>query len=242
MNKIKSHILIPAVIILLLGFFGFYVFFKKDITETVMGNDSQSEEGFTFFRVGPHSRFSGNLRDELRKTLGSDAIETRTTINLEIHFPGFIRQHFPQIHQFNQKLNENANQRIEHNTTRLTYRYIPDRIKAFNYVELLFSNYSQLPLYCKIRGKDEVSDILDVLTSKYGEPEKIDWGRPEEFSLYWEYQGDVLIFSNVLDKAGNHEFQIMIYYVGNLEDLIIKEAQEKAAQEKEARNALKRVF
>ncbi len=243
MKKINTEFLIAGLIVLFIFvFLIFYGIFKKDDSEFTRGNDLNPEDSFTFFGVGPNTTYSGNLRDDLRRVLGSDSIATWTTINLEIISPGFIQNHFPQIHQLNLRLNQNATRRIEHNTTRLTYRYVPDRITAFNYVELLFSNYSQKPLYCKIRAKDEASNILEMLKTKHGEPEKIDWGRPEEYSLFWKSHGDLLVFSKTLDKIGNPTFRIMTYYVSNIEELIEQEEKERRTQEKDAKNALRRVF
>lgn len=243
MKKINTESLIAGLVILfIIIFLIFSGIFKKDDSEIIRGNDLNPEDAFTFFGVGPNTTYSGKLREDLRKVLGSDAIATWTTINLEIISPDFIQKHFPQIHQLNLKLNENATRRIEHNTTRLNYRYIPDRITAFNYVELLFSNYSQKPLYCKIHAKDEASDILEMLKTMHGEPKKIDWGKPEEYSLFWKSHGDVMVFSKTLDKIGNPTFRIMTYYVNNIEKLIKQEEMETKTQEKEAKDALKRVF
>ncbi len=243
MSKVHIYVLAAAGIILFItGFLVFHVVFKDDEFENISSSDANSESSFTFFGVGANTRYNEDLRGELRKSLGSDAIETRTTIRLEILYAGFIRQYFPEIYRLNQKLNENTRQRIEHNTTRLTYRYLPGRIKAFDYVELLFSNYSQKPLYCKIRIKNDASSVLEVLKSRYEEPEKIDWGKSEEFSLFWRKEGDLMVFSKALDKIGNPEFQIMIYYAGNIEQLIEEEKKQKEIQERRARDAIRKVF
>ncbi len=219
-----------------------YVLFRQEIPTSGQGGDINPENAFTFFGVGPHTEINRNLREELKNTLGSDAIETRTTINLEILYSGFILDYLPDIHQLNKKLNENARQRIEHDTIKITFRYIPDKIKSFNYVELLFSNHSRKPLYSKIRAKDDGIEILEVLKSRYGESEKIVWGGPEEWAFIWKSHGDILVFSNKPDKFGNPQYHLMIYYVANIEDLIEKETKEKLLQEEEAKKQLKRAF
>jgi len=243
MNKTnKSLLIIAGIILSILLLSSTYVLFREEIPYSGDGKDLNPEDAFTFFGVGPKTEITRSLRDELRNTLGSDAIETRTTINLEILYPGFIQEYFPHIHQLNKKLNENARQRIEHNTIKVTFRYIPDKIKSFNYVEFLFSNYSRKPLYGKIRTKNDGIEILELLKARYGDPEKIDWGKSEEWSFFWRSHGDILIFSKKPDKFGNPEYFIMIYYVDNIEDLIEKEDQEKRLQEEEATKQLKRAF
>jgi len=243
MNKTNTKLLIIAGIILsIILLSSTYVLFREEIPNSGNGTDLNPEDSFTFFGVGPNSEINRSLRDELRNTLGSDSIETRTTINLEILYPGFIREYFPHIQQLNKKLNEHARQRIEHNTIKITFRYIPEKIKSFNYVELLFSNYSRKPLYGKIRAKNDGMEILDLLKTRYGDPEKIDWGKPEEWSFLWKRHGDILIFSKKPDKFGNPEYFIMIYYIGNIEDLIEKEEQENRLREEDVKKQLKRAF
>jgi hypothetical protein len=238
----KRLLIIAGIIFSMLLLSATYVLFREEIPNSGSGSNLNPEDAFTFFGVGPNTEINRNLRDELKNTLGSDAIETRTTINLEILYPGFIQEYFPHIHRLNRKLNENVRQRIEHNTIKITFRYIPDKIKSFNYVELLFSNYSRNPLYSKIRAKNDGIEILELLKTRYGDPEKIDWGTPEQWSFFWKNHGDILIFSNKPDKFGNPEYFIMTYYVSNIEDFIEKEQQEKKIQEEEAKKKLKNIF
>jgi hypothetical protein len=243
MNKIDTKLLLIAGLIFsILVISVTLVLLREDIPNAGKGDALNPEDAFSFFGVGPNTEINRSLRDDLRNTLGSAAIETRTTINLEILYPGFIREYFPHIHQLNTKLNENVRQRVEHNTIKLTFRYIPEKIKAFNYVELLFSNFSRKPLYGKIRAKKDGLEIFELLKTRYGDPEKIDWGKPEEWSFFWQNHGDILIFSNKPDKFGNPEYFITIYYVSNIQDLIEKAEQEKKSDEDETKKQLKRAF
>jgi hypothetical protein len=243
MNKSNTKLLIIAGIIFFILFISVIsVLFRQEIPNSGKLNVLNPEDAFTFFGVGPNTKINKSLRDELRNRLGSDAIETKTTINLEILYPGFIQEYFQHIQQLHKKLNENPRQRSEHNTIKIMFRYIPDRLRPFNYVELLFSNYSQKPLYGKIRAKNDGTEILDLLKTRYGVPEKIDWGKPEEWSFFWKSHGDILIFSNKPDKFGNPEYFLTIYYVNNIEDFIEREEQEKKNQGDEAKKRLKRAF
>ena len=243
MNKTnKSLLIIAGIFLSILLLSSTYVLFREEIPNSGDGKDLNPEDAFTFFGVGPNTKINKSLRDELRNTLGSDAIETRTTINLEILYPGFIQEYFQHIHQLHKKLNENPRQRTEHNSIKIMFRYIPERIRPFNYVELLFSNYSQKPLYGKIRAKNDGIGILELLKTRHGQPEKIDWGSPEQWSFFWKSHGDILIFSNKPDKFGNPEYFITTYYVSNIEDLIEKQEQEERVEEEEAKKQLKRAF
>jgi ABC-type antimicrobial peptide transport system permease subunit len=121
-----------------------YVVFKDNLPETDENGDKPVS--FTFFDVGANTPLTESLRETLRDRLGSDAIETQTTVNLEILYKDFIREYLPEIYKLHRLLNGDAGQRIEYNTIKLRYRYIPRENYPFDYVEFLFSNYSQKPI------------------------------------------------------------------------------------------------
>ena len=173
-----------------------FMVFRGDKLETGSSANPKSTEGFTFFEVGPATEFTRDLGDKLGDKLGSGSVETWATINLEFHHAGWNAKHLPAIAQLNRKLNDAQGQRVEHNTVRLTYRYIPKETTPFDYAELQFSGYTGLPLYCLIKAKREGDEILSVLKTKYGDPKRIDWGKPGEYSYSWEKSGDFLVFSN----------------------------------------------
>ena len=208
----------------------FYAVFRNELPEEETGGDKP--KSFTFFDVGANTRLTESLRETLRARLGSDAIETWTTINLEILHKGFIKKYLPEINDLNSRLNGDAGQRIEHNTIKLRYRYIPRENYPFDYVELLFSGYSQKPLYCKIRAEEEGRDIVDVLEKKYGKPGRINGEDKKQFSLIWRYKGDLLVYANTPDRFGNPAYRIIIYYVDNIREMLQREnKKEKGADE-----------
>ncbi len=219
-----------------------FMVFKGDTLRTGSSANPESTDGFTFFEVGPGTEFTMGLKDELGDKLGSGSVETWSTINLEFHHGGFNEEHLPVVHQLNRKLNDARGQRVEHNTVRLVYRYIPEETTPFDYAELLFSGYTGLPLYCLVKAKRDGDEILSVLKTKYGEPKRTDWGKPGEYSDVWEKSGDYLVFSNTPDLLNNPAYQIVIYYVGNIRDLIGKEEREAQEAAKEKEDALKKAF
>ncbi|MEE9537105.1 MAG: hypothetical protein V3V51_06660, partial [Desulfobacterales bacterium] len=76
--------------------------------------------------------------------------------------------------------------------------------------------------------KDE-ANIIQTLKTKYGQPQLIDWKDKNGESMYWEKNNDLLIVSLVPDQFGNPEYQIRIYFVENIKELI---ATERAENEK----------
>jgi len=188
-------------------------------------------ESFTFFDVGRTTRFSDQLRDELEEKLGRDAIEHRDVLDLEINYQGFIKKYFPSLDDLNQQLNFPPRERVEHNTVKLMYRYALKRNVPFNYVELVFSDYTKTPIIFKIHFKKDEANIIDTLKKKYGNPKIIDWKENNGRSMYWEKNADYLIASLVPDQFGHHEYQINIYYVENLKQLIETERIENEKKE-----------
>jgi hypothetical protein len=186
-------------------------------------------DSFTFFDLGKQSALSKTVRNDLKQKLGRDAIEYRSIIDLDINFYGFLKRYFPSVYELNQNLNFPAGERIEHNTLKLMYRYARKKNIPFDYVELVFSNYSQQPLLFRINFQNDEANIIQTLKTKYGQPQLIDWKDKNGESMYWEKNNDLLIVSLVPDQFGNPEYQIRIYFVENIKELI---ATERAENEK----------
>jgi hypothetical protein len=199
-------------------------------------------EGFSFLNVGENTEFSDAVRDSLRKQLGPDAIEKRTPLDLSINFKGFIKRHLPSIYDLNQRLNSPVGERIEHNTIKLTYRYARKKRVPFEYVELVFSNYTKKPLVFHIKSKKEGAGIVDVITKKYGEAKTIDWEMEEGKSLFWTKNRSVLVISIKDDRFGDPEYYTTIYYVPSLENLLHREWQEAKRREEEIKKTGKTAF
>jgi hypothetical protein len=205
---------------------------EKEEPTTHQSAQSPSES-FTFFDLGRNSRFSESVRKNLNRQLGNDAIAKRSPLDLEINYYGFLKKHFPSLQALNLQLNPSTARRIEHNITKLMFRYARKKNLPFDYIELLFSNYSRLPLLFKINFKKDEANIVDTLKSKYGDPRLIDWKNKGGQSMYWEKNNDILIVSLVPDQFGNPEYQIRIFFVENIKALLAAENAEKVEQKRE---------
>jgi hypothetical protein len=213
---------------------------KREIYEP--GFETEEPEGITFFNLGENSEFSNDVRDKLKNRLGSDAVEKWNTLDLTINYAGFLQNFFPQLHEINEKLNSPLGERVEHNTIKLTYRYVRKRNVPFDYVELVFSNYTKRPLYFYIKSKQEESNIIDVITKKYGKAKTVHWVDKKGKSLYWESGRSILIISIHDDRYGNPEYHTTIYYVSNLEELLSRERQKSEHTEEEIKKTGKTAF
>ncbi|MGD9262521.1 MAG: hypothetical protein PVG44_18910 [Desulfobacterales bacterium] len=203
---------------------------------------TSSDESFTFFDIGRTTTLTKSVRKSLNTKLGRDAIEYRSIIDLKINYPGFLQQYFPEIHELNQQLNYPPGERIEHNTVKLMYRYAQKKNIPFDYVELVFSDYTQNPIVFRIHFKEDDSNIIETLKSKYGEPTSIDWNLENGQSIFWEKNQDYLIVSLVPDQFGQHEHQVVIYFAENLRTLIDTERAEKQKREEERAKSGEKAF
>ena len=143
--------------------------------ETATTSAAVMPESFTFFDLGINSRLDEKTREELGNELGRDAIERRSILDLEINYKRFLQTYFPQLNELNLDLNFPPRERVEHNTVKLMYRYALKKNVPFDYVELVFSNYTQAPLLFRINFRQDDAGILDTLKSKYGQPRVIIW-------------------------------------------------------------------
>jgi hypothetical protein len=189
---------------------------EKEATEKRAANPAP--ESFTFFELGSNSVLSKAVRKNLAARLGRDAIEHRSVLDLEINYPGFLKAHFPHLDQLNQKLNSPPRERIEHNTIKLMYRYAQNKNVPFDYVELIFSNYTQTPILFR------------------------EWEEATGTSFYWSKADDELIVSLVPDRFGDSEYQIVIFFTESLNQIIRTEAAEKEAREQQRAKSGKSAF
>ena len=199
-------------------------------------------DSFTFFDLGKNSKLSKSIRNDLRQRLGREAIEGRGIIDLEINFYGFLEQYFSSLNELNRQLNSPAGERIEHNIVKLMFRYARKKNLPFDHVELLFSNYSQLPLLFRINFKKDEANIVKTLKSKYGNPRPIDWKNKGGQSMYWDKDNDILIVSLVPDQFGNPEYQIRIFFVENIKAQLATESAEKEKQKSQRAKSGKTAF
>jgi hypothetical protein len=204
--------------------------------------DTAHLESFTFFELGTNTKLTDNIRKDLGKKLGRDAIERRSILDLNTNYPGFIKKYLPNINELNRKLNFPPGERVEHNTVKLMYRYAQRKNTPFDYVELVFSEYTKTPLLIKINFQIDETGIVETLKTKYGPPQVIDWKEENGKSMVWRKNMDVLLVSEVPDQFGRHEYQIVIYFVRNLNRLIEIEKNELQKREQQRAKSAERAF
>ena len=216
--------------------------FPRDTQEPRLPPADSHTEGFTFFNVGAGTVFTESMRKALNERLGSGVVETRGTIDLKAGGPDFLKTHNPEIHRFHAQLNDSAGARVEHHITRLTYRYALKKNTPFFYVELVFSNHSDHPLYFRIRAKKEGADIIDEIRKKYGKPEEIPRSEAEEPVLRWRQGDDVFLIFQNRDRFGDPEFLLMTYFKKNIQELINIEEKERMQAEEARKQSIQKAF
>ena len=199
-------------------------------------------ESFTFFEIGTNTKLAEDIRKELGEKLGRDAIERRSILDLDTNYPGFIKTYLPKIDELNRKLNFPPGERVEHDTVKLMYRYSQRKDAPFDYVELLFSENSKTPLLVRINFPVDDTGIVETLKTKYGPPQLIDWQEEQGKSMVWKKNRDVLLVSLVPDQFGHQTYQIVIYFVQNLEQLIEQEEKERIEKERQRTKSGKTAF
>jgi hypothetical protein len=199
-------------------------------------------EGFTFFDLGANSKYSHSIRQDLRQKLGSDAISQKNTMDLSVHYQGFLEEHFPALAELNRRLNWPPRQRVEHDTTKLVYRYARKQNTPFTYVELFFSDDSRKPLLFRITAGPGGAAIVDTILKKYGPPQEFEWGQREGRTLFWEKGRDVFAVSSFKSHLDDLEYLFCIYFVENLEEMLRAEEARRLAEEERIRKAGKSAF
>lgn len=238
----KKYLMLIASGILVLLAAGIILKFDNSEKEIRPPTASGPIRGFTFFELGATTRFTEDIRGSLEAQLGSDVMATNTIIDLSVNYKGFLKEFFPDIHRLNLKLNDASGARVEHNVIKLTYRYALRKNTPFYYVELVFSNYTKLPLYFLIKSKKEGAGIIDTFVTKYGAAKKIDWAGEKGSALYWKKNNDILLVSKLEDRFGFPEYHITMYFVDNIKQLISREDKIKKEREESKKKAGKTAF
>ncbi len=235
---VKLTLLVWAICLLIL----FFLSCSEKGESTDDQNVQSQPDSFTFFDLGANSRLSQQVRDDLDQRLGHAAVAHRGIMDLEINYDGFLKQYFSVLDELNRDLNFPPGERIEHNMVKLMYRYARKKNTPFDYVELVFSKYTQVPLLFRIDFKKDEANIVQTLKSKYGEPQLIDWKANDGQSMYWEQNNDFLIVSLVPDQFGEHEYQIRFFFVKNIEVLLETERAEKEKESGQRAKSGKKAF
>lgn len=198
-------------------------------------------DSFTFFDLGANTELSDEITKRLYGELGSFAVEKMTTLDLIIRDKIFFNKNFPKLFDLNYKFNDETGARIEHNITNLVFKYPQKENTPFDNVKLVFSNYSKKPLLFSITARKKEADMTDILKGKYGEPALINWGDGKSLSLLWEKNRDYLVFSKISERGG-FKYSIMIYFLNNMEDLLMIEQNDVNKREEERKKAGKTAF
>lgn len=213
---------------------------NRESAETVP--QTVNPESFTFFELGTNTRLTEQARKDLGEKLGRDAIERRSILDLNTNYAGFIKKYLPKIDELNRKINFPPGERVEHNTVKLMYRYAQRENAPFDYVALVFWEYTKTPLLFKINFQIDETGIVETLKTKYGPPQVIDWKEENGKSMVWRKNMDVLLVSEVPDQFGQHGYQIVIYFVQNLKQLIERETNELTKREQQRAKSGERAF
>jgi hypothetical protein len=183
---------------------------------------------FSFFDVGVNTPLSRELRNRLGGILGDAAISSQNIMDLRLNLePEFLESHFPRLDQLNRDLNFPSGERVEHNTTKMTYRYAVKKDLPFTYVELLFSKYTRMPLIIRVLFKTDTLDIRTSLEEKYGSPVEVPWRQENGRSLFWEKNGDFLFYCFVPNQFGIPEYRVTIYFTHRIASLLEMEGKIK---------------
>ncbi|MCD6293519.1 MAG: hypothetical protein J7M20_01050 [Deltaproteobacteria bacterium] len=198
--------------------------------------------GFAFFDLGANSHYSSAVRRKLGEKLGSDAISRQNVIDLTLYSNAFFKKHFPQLFNLNRQLNLPEGQRIEHNTTKLMYRYARLKETPFMDIMLYFSNDTGKPLFFKISAGPGAAAIVEAIKEKYGPPEQFEWDNKDGRTLFWKDGKDSFIVSLTQDRLGNPVYLFCIYYVNNLEEMLAMEKAGKLTEQEKVREAGESAF
>jgi len=190
------------------------------------GSVSNMPDSFHFMDIGANTVIDSSMRNQLIKALGSEAVDRKSTIYLDLKYKGFLKKTYPDLAELDQKLNINDMVRKEYPATKLTFRYTKETGSLFDFVELIYDNNSGCPLLIKMAVKKEIPSLINTIKEKYGPPQKIPIEDGRGFSLSWRKKSDVFVIARFpgLYKTEPPEYLMMIVYQNRLEHLLSQQA------------------
>jgi hypothetical protein len=238
MTATSRHLLtLTAVVIIGAGLIGGFLYLRggESDTDATVTREKNTTDTFTFFGLGPGTTLSNNLQDRLENLLGNGGVETRTTIDLTMDGVTDFAGHFPRLAALHQALNYLPRQRVQHDTTQLTYHYARKQNVPFDRVRLVFWEERDTPLYFSLYAKRDGEDFIQTIREKHGDPQEFGDETQTGRVLYWQKENALLIISITRNRIGFNEYNFGIYYLDNLTALAETEktAREAAEEEKE---------
>lgn len=199
-------------------------------------------ESFTYMEIGANTVIDGKVRGRLQTALGSEAVDLKTTIYLDLKYKGFLERYYPDLHELNSRLNVNDVVRKEHPATRISFRNTRSRQSIFDYVELTFENRSRCPLLFKFRSRNDLTELVKSVSRKYGPPSvtSTEEGRGE--SLRWQLNGDVFVIARFPGRLEKDEYHMIIVYANRINQMLAEEAREERQKEAARNDAERKMF
>jgi len=237
MTLTSKRVLITVAVVVGIGLVAGALYFlpRGDSGKTPGLAQESRTDTFTFFGLGPSTKLSSELRDELEALLGDGSVETSTTIDLTMGDAESFSAHFPRLQTLHHALNYLPRQRVEHDTIQLTYRYARRQNIPFDRIRLVFSGERETPLFFSLYSKRDGADFIESIQKKHGAPLTIGDEEGNARNLYWQKENALLIISVTRNRIGFNEYNFGIYYLDNLTSLSETEkmAREAAEREKE---------
>jgi hypothetical protein len=229
LKKIGVMISIIAIISVSALLIWLWVSHSSNRSKSNFSISNTSKAGFTFFQLHRDTKLTKSVREELKERLGADAIETKTIIDLIIpaRAEDIFKTYFPELTELNKALNYLPEERVEHDTTRLIFRYARKKGLPFDNVRLLFDNKTQLPLFFSIKAKSDGTELIKKLQTKYGPSQDIDWKLQAGKTLFWKQDDNLLLATLTQNRIGAPEHYLGFYFINNINALINLESQQR---------------
>ena len=183
---------------------------------------SRVPESFQFMDIGANTVIDSGVRERLRQVLGSDAVDRSATIDLELKYKGFLREYYPELAEWNRRLNVNDVVRREYPATKLTFRNTRAQKTVFDYVELIYDHGSGCPLLIKMIVKEEIPELIKSVKETYGPPQEIPLSGGKSWSLSWRKNKDWFVIARILGRYDLPEHHMMIVYTHRLEQVLAR--------------------
>ena len=221
-NQKKVVVAVGGVVLVVLAL-AWIMSSRSPVPDSTPKSDQTFPDTFSFHHLKANTTLSKTVVEKFTGLLGSYTIAKKTPLELGIRTSPQLSRIFPELDSLDRRLNGRLNERVEHGTTLLTFRYPPEETNYFEYVKMWFSNHNKKPLMVAVKTDANGRFMLDNIKSKYGFGEAIELDTGMGSLTFWEKGNDFLFVITAPDRYGDDTFAITIYFANNLETLYLKE-------------------
>ena len=173
------------------------------------------EPKISFFEMDRYSVLTRKLRNQLKKRLGPDRLETWRPFELEV-----LPESVGRVSGAGSLLSELSDAAFKELSGRhvleLSYRYAEKRGIPFSEIRLVFSGFDKKPLLVELFPRGDGKEAVAHIERRFGKMRDVVTTEDGILVRRWSDAGDLVLAARVKDRYGNPQERMAVIFSKNL--------------------------